>query len=147
MLPELALDARINAVDSLNRTDSSRQVNEAAGKLVLVVDDEQNFLALLHWFLTNRGYAVQTAPSAEDALKLVETRPFDLALVDIRMGPMDGLALLGELKRRLPEIRVVVMTAYPTVGAIKKSHANGAAAFLTKPVDLQELLKTIEGLF
>lgn len=132
-------------MNALIRTDSSGQANGAAGKPVLVVDDEKNFLALLHWFLTNRGYAVETAPNAEEALKLVATRPFDLALVDIRMGPMDGLALLEELKRRLPEIRVVIMTAYPTIGAIKKSHANGAA-FLTKPVDLQELLKTIEEL-
>lgn len=118
----------------------------SVGIPVLVVDDEQNFLTLLHWFLSSRGYAVQTAPSAEEALVLIETESFDLALVDIRMGAMDGLALLDELKRRLPGIRVVMMTAYPHVGAIKQSYAKGASAFLTKPVDLQELLKTIQKL-
>lgn len=118
----------------------------SVGIPVLVVDDEQNFLTLLRWFLSSRGYAVQTAPSAEEALVLIETESFDLALVDIRMGAMDGLALLDELKRRLPGIRVVIMTAYPHVGAIKQSYAKGASAFLTKPVDLQELLKTIQKL-
>lgn len=118
----------------------------AAGTPVLVVDDEQNFLALLRWFLTNRGYAVETAPSAEEALQLIEKQSFDLALVDIRMGAMDGLALLDELKQRLPGIRVVMMTAYPHVGAIKQSYTKGASAFLTKPVDLQELLTTIQKL-
>jgi DNA-binding NtrC family response regulator len=125
--------------------DPARQV-AAAGKAVLVVDDEQNFLALLRWFLSNRGYAVETASNSEDALKLMDERPFELALVDIRMGPMDGLMLLEELKRRLPAIRVVIMTAYPTVGSIKQSRDKGASAFLTKPVDLQHLMQTIQGL-
>jgi DNA-binding NtrC family response regulator len=62
------------------------------------------------------------------------------------MGPMDGLMLLEELKRRLPAIRVVIMTAYPTVRTIKQSHDKGASAFLTKPVDLQHLMQTIQGL-
>jgi DNA-binding NtrC family response regulator len=125
--------------------DPARQV-AAAGKAVLVVDDEQNFLALLRWFLSNRGYVVETASNAEDALKLMDKRSFELALVDIRMGPMDGLMLLEELKRRLPALRVVMMTAYPTVGSIKQSHDKGASAFLTKPVDLQHLMRTIQGL-
>lgn len=127
--------------------DSAQQTTEAVGKAVLVVDDEQNFLSLLRWFLSNRGYEVETAASGEEALELVEARAFELALIDIRMGPMDGLTLLTELKRRLPAIRVVIMTAYPTGGAIKQSRDKGAAAFLTKPVDLQELMKTIHALF
>jgi DNA-binding NtrC family response regulator len=127
--------------------DSAQQTTEAVGKAVLVVDDEQNFLSLLRWFLSNRGYEVETAASGEQALELVEARAFELALIDIRMGPMDGLTLLTELKRRLPAIRVVIMTAYPTGGTIKQSRDRGAAAFLTKPVDLQELMKTIHALF
>jgi len=126
--------------------DPSRQTSEVPGKAVLVVDDEQNFLSLLHWFLSNRGYAVETAASGEQALELLEARTFELALIDIRMGPMDGLTLLAELKRRMPTMRVVVMTAYPTGGAIRQSHEIGASAFLTKPVDLQELMKTIQSL-
>jgi len=118
----------------------------ASGKPVLVVDDEQNFLALLHWLLSSRGYAVHTVASAEEALQVVETKSFDVALVDIRMGPMDGLALLDELKRRMPTVHVVIMTAFPSVNAIKQSFAKGASAFLTKPVDLKELLNTIQGL-
>lgn len=127
--------------------DSAQQTTKAVGKAVLVVDDEQNFLSLLRWFLSNRGYEVETAANGEEALELVEARAFELALIDIRMGPMDGLTLLTELKRRLPAIRVVIMTAYPTGGAIKQSRDKGAAAFLTKPVDLQELMKTIHALF
>jgi len=89
---------------------------------------------------------VQTASNAEEALQAIEAKAFDLALVDIRMGPVDGLALLDELKSRLPGLRVVIMTAYPSVNAIKQSFAKGAAAFLTKPVNLPELLNTLQGL-
>lgn len=121
-------------------------MDKSAAPSILIVDDEENFLALLRWFLTNRGYEVQTASSGEDALRLAETRSFDSALVDVRMGPIDGLTLLGELRQRFPVIKVVLMTAYPTVVTIKQSFEKGASAFLTKPVDLQELLKTIEGL-
>jgi len=118
-------------------------MEKTTGHSILVVDDEQNFLALLRWFLTSRGYEVQTASNGEDFLRLIETKSFDLAFVDIRMGPVDGLSLLGELKQRLPLIKIVMMTAYPTIASIKKSFENGASAFLTKPIDLQELLKTI----
>ena len=115
-------------------------------KSVLVVDDEQNFVNLLDWFLTKRGYEVRTALNGEDALNLVEKASFDLALIDIRMGPVDGLSLLGEIKQHLPEIRVIMMTAYPTSDFRRQAFGKGASAYFTKPVDLQELLYTIQGL-
>jgi len=115
-------------------------------KSVLVVDDEENFVDLLDWFLTKRGYEVRTALNGEDALKLVEKAASDLALIDIRMGSLDGLSLLGEMKQRLPEIRVIMMTAYPTTDTRRQAFSKGASAFFTKPVDLQELLTAIDGL-
>ena len=109
---------------------------------VLVVDDEQNFAALLETVLTDRGYKVQTAMSGEAALKLAAQAAFDLALLDIRMGQTNGLSLLGELKQRLPKIKVIMITAYPTPDSYRQSFQNGASAFFAKPIDLQELLQT-----
>jgi DNA-binding NtrC family response regulator len=139
---------RIPAADKppSNKNEWSVLMDKTAAHSILVVDDEENFLALLRWFLTNRGYKVQTALDSDAAVNLMQTTAFDLALVDVRMGPVDGLALLAELRQRLPSTKVVMMTAYPTVVTIKKSFERGACAFLTKPVDLQELLKTIQGL-
>jgi DNA-binding NtrC family response regulator len=115
-------------------------------KSVLVVDDEQNFVSLLDWFLTKRGYDVRTALNGEEALKLVEKEPSDLALIDIRMGPVDGLSLLDEIKQRMPDIKVIMMTAYPTNDSRRHAFGKGAFAYFTKPIDLQELLNTIHGL-
>jgi DNA-binding NtrC family response regulator len=118
-----------------------------ARRSILVVDDEENFLTLLHWFLTQRGYQVATASSAERALSLVGGRVFDVALLDIRLGSGDGLALLDELTQRLPNLKVFMMTAYPTVSSIKQAFDKGALRYLTKPVDLQELAEALKSLF
>lgn len=118
----------------------------AVGKSILVVDDEPNFLTLLDIVLTKRGFAVQTAFNGEDALKLLQYGSFDLALIDIRMGPVDGLSLLEELKQRLPGIKIIMMTAYPTVDSRIVAFQKGALAYFTKPVNMQKLLDTIRGL-
>ncbi len=115
-------------------------------KSVLVVDDEQNFVSLLDWFLTKRGYQVRTALNGEEAMELVAKATPDLALIDIRMGPMDGLSLLDEVKQRVPEIKLIMMTAYPTSDSRRHAFGKGASAYFTKPIDLQELLNTIHGL-
>ena len=117
------------------------------GRSILVVDDEENFLTLLHWFLSERGYEIHTASSVDGALSLVRERSFDVALLDIRMGSaQDGLFLLEQLIQRLPDIKIIMMTAYPTVSAIKQAFDRGALHFVTKPVDLKELSETINTL-
>ncbi len=118
-----------------------------ARRSILVVDDEENFLTLLHWFLSQRGYQVATASSAEQALSLLDGRAFDVALLDIRLGAGDGMALLEELTQRAPELKVFMMTAYPTVSSIKQAFDKGALRYLTKPVDLQELAEALRSLF
>jgi DNA-binding NtrC family response regulator len=117
---------------------------KSSGHSILVVDDETNFLTLLRWILTSRGYEVFTASNRDEAVRLMEARSFDLALIDIRLGPVDGANLILELKQYAPSIKIVMMTAYPTVAAIKKSFDGGASTLLTKPIDLQQLLNTIQ---
>ena len=118
-----------------------------ARRSVLAVDDEENFLTLLNWFLTQRGYQVYTASHVDEALLFARERTFDIALLDIKLGTgNDGMFLLDELTQRLPKIKVIMMTAFPTVSAITRAFDKGAARFLTKPVDLQELSEAIKTL-
>jgi DNA-binding NtrC family response regulator len=79
-------------------------------------------------------------------LKLVEKESFQLALLDIKMGPVNGVQLLKEIKDRHPVIKVIMMTAYPTLETRLDASENGASAYLTKPVDLQKLVETINSL-
>lgn len=113
---------------------------------IIAVDDEQNFLTLLVRILGKKGFEVVTAAGGIDALKALDGRSFDLALLDVRMAPMSGIQLLDELKRRQPAIKVVMMSAYPTGESQKQALEKGAAAYLTKPVDLGELITTIDAL-
>ena len=120
--------------------------NDTMAKTILVVDDEQNFLELLTGSLGKRGFEVKTASNGIEALKLVEIESFDLALLDIRMGPMNGIQLLGEIKARQPDIKVIMMSGYPTRETGGQALEKGVSAYLTKPVDLEELLKTMNAL-
>jgi len=113
---------------------------------ILAVDDEQNLLELLLTVLGKRGFAVKTALNGTDALKLVDQESFQLALLDLKMGPVNGVQLLKEIKDRRPIIKVIMMTAYPTNETRTQASANGASAYLTKPVDIQKLVDTINSL-
>jgi DNA-binding NtrC family response regulator len=113
---------------------------------ILVVDDEQNLVNLLEMVLTRRGYQVHAASTVEDAQKLIERIAFDLALIDIKIGPHDGLWLLDEIRKSRPNTKAIVITAYPTRDTQLRSQQKGAAAYFTKPLDLPELLRTIHGL-
>jgi DNA-binding NtrC family response regulator len=110
---------------------------------ILAVDDEQNLLELLITVLGKRGYKVKTALNGIEALRLLDQESFQLALLDLKMGPVNGVQLLKEIKDRRPIMKVIMMTAYPTSETRTQASANGASAYLTKPVDIQKLVDTI----
>jgi DNA-binding NtrC family response regulator len=113
---------------------------------ILAVDDEQNLLELLLTVLGKRGFKVKTALNGIEALRLLDQESFQLALLDLKMGPVNGVQLLKEIKDRRPVIKVIMMTAYPTNETRSQASANGASAYLTKPVDIQKLVDTINSL-
>ena len=115
-------------------------------KNILIVDDEENLLLLLEKILTRHGYQVVTAQNSYDARRLLETRMFQLAILDIKMFPLDGVCLLGEIKSRSPSTEVIMITAYPTIDTRNECMKKGASTYLTKPVDIQELKTTVDGL-
>jgi DNA-binding NtrC family response regulator len=128
-----------NTLTTIEKRD--REARVAAS--ILVVDDEENFAALLETVLADRGYGVQTALSAETALTLTEEHAFDVALLDVRIGPASGLCLLRQLRQRVPEIKVIMLTAYPAADGYRQFLQEGASAYCTKPVDFPDLLETI----
>src|SRR4026207_962485 len=113
---------------------------------VLVVDDEENLLVLLERILSKEGFSVQTASNAYQALDLVDKNAFDLAILDIKMFPIDGVALLAEIKKRSPSVNVVMITAYPTMDTRNECLKIGASTYLTKPLDIQELKSVVQNL-
>lgn len=110
---------------------------------VLVVDDDPGLLRLLTIRLRAQKYEVEPAASAADALAAVAKFRPDLVITDLRMAQMDGIALLNELQRRWPSLNVIMLTAHGTIPDAVKATQSGAFAFLTKPVEKEQLLAEV----
>jgi DNA-binding NtrC family response regulator len=105
---------------------------------ILVVDDEQVVReSLTHWF-TEEGYRVDCAPNAQEALRLLAERYYDLLLLDIRMPGMDGMELQRRLKDQDYDTAVIVMTGYASVETAVAALKQGAFDYVTKPFDPDE---------
>ncbi len=111
---------------------------------ILLVDDDPGLLRLLSIRLRAEGYEVEAVESAHKALaSLVRFQP-DLVITDLRMDKMDGIGLLKELQTRSPGLRVVIITAHGTIPDAVSATQSGAFGFLTKPIDKDELMETVE---
>ena len=112
---------------------------------ILIVDDEPDMLELLKRSLEpDLNCRLSTAASAKSALRLFSEKSFDLALIDIKMPEMDGLELLELVKRKWPDLTVVMMTAYGTIETAVYAMKQGAYDFITKPFDHETLLVRLE---
>lgn len=109
---------------------------------ILIVDDEKNYLVVLSAFLSEEGYETLTADSGSRALEIVETTDLDLVVTDMKMPTMDGIELLKRIKEKVPDLPVVMMTAYGTVEKAVEAMQLGAFNFILKPFQ-NETLKQI----
>lgn len=111
---------------------------------MLIVDDEDSVLRILSTLFKSRGYETSTASDGENAMEVLLKEKFDVLLTDVRMRPMDGLALLKFARSHDPEMQVIMLTAYASVESAIESLKVGAFDYITKPFDVGELLKTVE---
>ena len=124
-----------------------REVTERRSPSVLVVDDDDAILDMVQDLLTDAGFTVRTAPSAEEALASARELDYDAVLTDIQMPGKDGLELLAELRALRPDTPVVLMTAFGSVRSAVAAMRAGALDFVTKPFDSEELLVALERAF
>ncbi len=111
---------------------------------ILIAEDDQVQRDIIADILIKEGHQVTAAASARAALDALEGDAFDLLLTDLRMPEMDGLELLREARRRRPELDVVLMTAHATVKTAITALREGAADYLEKPFDKDELLIIVD---
>ena len=114
---------------------------------LLIVDDDPAILESLADALEGGRTTVRTARSAEEAIELLAPFEPEVILSDLKMPGMDGLGLLELVRERLPGVDVVLMTAYEDMPTVVRAMRSGAADFLVKPLDLEEILQVLERLF
>ena len=110
---------------------------------LLVVDDENNMRLSLRTILGQEGYAVKTAESAEEALRLLEREKFFMVITDFRLGGMNGGDLLRCCRERWPSMPVLMVTAHATPKLAAEAIKAGAFDYLPKPFEPEELLNAV----
>jgi two-component system NtrC family response regulator len=110
---------------------------------VLIVDDERNYLLVLEELLSEEGYQVITAEGARRGLERIEENEFDVVITDMKMPGMDGMEFMERIKLRLPDIPVIMMTAFGSVEKAVEAMRKGAFDYILKPFKNEELKLTI----
>jgi two-component system response regulator HydG len=106
---------------------------------VLVVDDDEPHAQAVAESLSRVGYDCTVAVGGREALRLIEEHDFDIVITDLVMEPVGGLEVLQKAKQELPDAEVVILTGHSTVQTAVRAMQAGAATYLTKPLDINEL--------
>lgn len=110
---------------------------------VLLVDDEVGFAEVISKRLRKRGMLVSPVFTGADAIKTIRKNDFDVAILDLKMEDMDGIEVLKIFKKAYPEMEVIMLTGHGSEKAAKEGLEYGAFDYLTKPCELEDLVKKI----
>src|SRR5262245_20811227 len=113
---------------------------------VLLVEDEVNMAKTQAKILQRKGYIVETASNGRDALRILRETPFDVVITDLKMPTMDGMQLLREMNVKEHGCAVIVLTGHGTIESAVEAMQQGAADYLTKPCNPDELLLKVDKL-
>lgn len=113
---------------------------------ILIVDDEPDYCDVLAMVLQTEGYQVQECYKPKEAVELIKKEKFDLILSDLIMPEMDGISLMKEVKKKIPDICFIIMTAYGTIENAVTAMKEGAYTYTIKGNDPEELLREIDNI-
>ena len=107
---------------------------------ILIADDEENIRFTFADFLNGGGYQVETVDSLSSCIKKMQTKPFDLLFLDIRLGSDNGIEAIQGIKVLQPDCSVVIITGDPNSKTISRARSYGAVDYLAKPIREASLL-------
>lgn len=111
---------------------------------ILLVDDDEAFTAALARALQRQHYEVRVANNSAQALQQLQPWTPNCVLLDLRLGSENGLQLLQQLRRRLPQARIVMLTGFGSIATAVEAIKRGADDYLVKPVPLADLLHVLQ---
>src|SRR6202046_4782468 len=107
---------------------SKANVSTEPAHRILIIDDEAAIRESLETLLLLEGYQVDLAPEGQAGLKCIDTRSYDLVLLDLALPGQNGLEILARIRERQPNLPVIMITAYGTVGNVVYDITGGAAS-------------------
>jgi DNA-binding NtrC family response regulator len=114
---------------------------------IMLVDDEEGFLSTTKNVLERKGINVTTAMSGSEALEKLTQEKIDVVILDVKMPGMDGVSALKAIKSQYSSVEVIMLTGHGTVESALDGLRSGASDYLTKPIDIDELVAKAEEAF
>ncbi len=111
---------------------------------ILALDDVLDATVLIGKILAKKGHTVHTFTEEDEAIAYAQAHKIDLAILDIKLKKMSGIEVLSLLKTMTPDLRVIMLTGYPTVETAREAISLGADEYCVKPIDRQELEEKVE---
>jgi two-component system, NtrC family, response regulator HydG len=111
---------------------------------ILIIDDDTDLCTLLSKFLRNNGFEAEAAYSGHKGIAAYTAGKFDVVICDYRLGDMDGIRLVSELKQKDPQVSIIVITAYSVIKTAVEIIKMGAVDYLVKPLIPEEVLKILK---
>jgi len=115
-------------------------------KNILVVDDDQLLREVVGEYLAKNGFNVETPDTAVKAIQGFEANKYSLAVIDLVMPDIGGIELMESMLAKDPNLKIVIMTGYPTVDSAYKAMVDGVAEYIIKPFRMKELLEVVNRL-
>jgi len=113
-------------------------------KRLLIIDDDESTRKTLSLIFKKQGYEIETAGTGQAAIDQAQKDFFNLALLDVRLPDVTGIELLAALKDIHPDMAVIMATAYACLETAIQALNKGASAYITKPLNLNQVLATVE---
>lgn len=114
---------------------------------LMLVDDEERFLATTKKLLEKKGFNVVTAASGQEALNQLAEKKIHAVVLDVKMPGMDGIETLNKIKTRFPMVEVIMLTGHATVDTAVEGLKSGAIDYLMKPADIDHLIEKVKEAF
>ncbi len=111
---------------------------------ILIVDDEADFLETIVKRLNRRGFNVTGIDGALKALRLLDSESFDIVILDFKMPGMDGIDALKEMRRKKPNMEVIMLTGHASVESGIRGIQLGAFDYVMKPANIEDLIEKIQ---
>jgi len=110
---------------------------------ILIIDDDESTCKSLKLILGKKGYKTDIAQTGREAMKKLQGNSFNVALLDIKLPDIEGLKLLKPLKKKHPDMAVILVTAYASVKTATQALNEGAIAYITKPLNIDDMLTKV----